>query len=270
MTDIAQQHKSRLRDYFDGIGFERWSAIYGHAKVSHIRQTIRDGHAAMLELAEQWLLEALRTGQRPTTNDESASHADAGPSSSVVRRSSVLDAGCGTGLFSLALARHGFNVTAVDIAPQMVTATLEQARRADVSDRVTGSAGDLEHVGGKFDAVVCFDVLVHYPQASFAQLATHLASLTRGPLLLTYAPREPVLAALHWLGGRFPHGQRRTDIQMIPERFVCETLAQAGMQVYRQARISRGFYHVTLLEARRSAQIGPGAGLGGNTTNSET
>ena len=71
----------------------------------------------------------------------------------------------------------------------------------------------------------------------------------RGPLLLTYAPSEPVLAALHWLGGRFPKGERRTDIQMIPARFVGETLAQAGMTVYRQARISRGFYHVTLLEA---------------------
>ena len=68
-----------------------------------------------------------------------------------------------------------------------------------------------------------------------------------------YAPREPVLAALHWLGGRFPRGERRTDIQMIPEPFVRATLAAAGMQVVRQARVSRGFYHVTLLEARRAA-----------------
>src|SRR5690349_9509299 len=111
--DIAQQHKSRLREYFDGIGFERWSAIYGQAEVSRIRQTIRAGHAAMLAQAEQWLCEGvgswelgvgngLTNPQPPTPNSAPQ----------------VLDAGCGTGLFSLALARRGFDVTAVDIAPQ--------------------------------------------------------------------------------------------------------------------------------------------------------
>jgi magnesium-protoporphyrin O-methyltransferase len=250
MTDIAQQHKSRLRDYFDGIGFERWSAIYGHDRVSRIRQTIRDGHAAMLAQAEQWLLEALRADERPKTNDERASRAPASTSSFVLRPASILDAGCGTGLFTLALARRGLNVVAVDIAPHMVETTLAQARQAGLAERVAGHTSDLERVGGRFDAVVCFDVLVHYPRASFAQICTHLAALTRGPLLLTYAPYKPALAALHWLGGRFPKSERRTDIQMIPEGFVRETLALAGMQIYRQVRISHGFYHVTLLEAR--------------------
>src|SRR5215218_1065665 len=93
MTDIAQQHKSRLRDYFNGIGFERWSAIYGQAEVSRIRQTIRAGHAVMLAQAEQWLVEALRADERSTIKDEStATH----PSSSALRPSSILDAGCGT------------------------------------------------------------------------------------------------------------------------------------------------------------------------------
>lgn len=245
MTDIIQQHKSKLRDYFDGIGFERWSAIYGEVEVSRIRQTIRDGHAAMLAQAEAWLVETLQDGRRKPEDGNVATYSAA----SGRCPPAVLDAGCGTGLFTLALARRGFDVTAVDIAPQMIEATLAQASAADLSERVTGSASDLEGVGGSFDAVACFDVLVHYPQASFAQLCTHLASLTRGPLLLTYAPREPLLAALHWLGGRFPSDERRTDIQMIPERFVCETLAQAGMDVHRQMRVSRGFYHVTLLEA---------------------
>src|SRR5689334_22665004 len=169
MTDVAQQHKSRLRDYFDGVGFERWSAIYGQAEVSRIRQTIRDGHAAMLGQAEAWLLEALRAGGRQMANDDS---------SSFHRPSSVLDAGCGTGLFSLALARRGLDVTAVDIAPQMVAATLELARSAGQSNRISALTGDLERIGGSFDAVVCFDVLVHYPYAGFAQLCAHLASLT--------------------------------------------------------------------------------------------
>lgn len=229
MIDTAQ-HKNRLKDYFDGVGFERWSAIYGQAELSRIRRTIRDGHARMLAQAERWLLEAL--GERRAG---SAPH--------------VLDAGCGTGLFSTALAVQGFSVTAVDIAPQMVAAAEANARSAGVQDQISFANSDLEQISGSYDAVVCFDVLIHYPLPLFAQLCTRLAGLSRGPLLLTYAPHNPLLAGLHWMGGRFPHHHRRTDIQMIPDRFVHQTLEAAGMQARRSVRISRGFYHVTLLEA---------------------
>lgn len=225
MIDSAR-HKDQLRAYFDGVGFERWRAIYGGGELSRVRRTIRDGHAAMLAQAEAWLAEA-------------ALPADA----------HVLDAGCGTGLFSLILARRGLRVTAVDLAPQMIAMAQAEAEAAGLADRISFQSGDLETVAGRFDAVVCFDVLVHYPQPSFEQLCTELARRSRGPVLLTYAPHHPLLAALHWVGGRFPKPHRRTEIQMIPAACVRQTLAAAGKAVRRSARISHGFYHVTLLEA---------------------
>lgn len=230
MADLSD-HKAQLRAYFDGIGFDRWVAIYGQAELSPIRRTIRDGHAMMMAQAEAWLLD--RMPLMPAA-------------------AQALDAGCGTGLFSVALARRGFAVTAVDIAPQMVNAAAQQARRAGVHERVRCLAGDLESVSGCYDAVTCLDVLVHYPAPSFTRMCARLAQLSRGALLLTYAPYEPVLAALHWLGGRFPRGHRRTDIQMVSDQLVQQTLEAAGMQVCRSARISKGFYHVTLLEAFRA------------------
>lgn len=247
MTEIAEQHKHRLREYFDGVGYERWAAIYGDGPLSRMRRSIRDGHAEMLGLAEAWLAEGL--DQRPATSDQVCVDPSNARSSFAVRPWSILDAGCGTGVFSLALARRGWQVTAVDIAPQMVAAARERVGAAGLADRATFLAGDLEVVEGTFDAVACFDVLIHYGRAGFARMCRQLAGLTRGPLLLTYAPHEPLLAALHWVGGRFPHGSRRTDIQMLPERFVRATLAEAGMRVRRQARISRGVYHVALVEA---------------------
>ena len=42
------------------------------------------------------------------------------------------------------------------------------------------------------EAVVCLEVLVHYPQPAFERLAGRLARQSNGPLLLTYAPRTPV------------------------------------------------------------------------------
>lgn len=229
MLDLTQ-HKAQLQSYFDGIGFERWTAIYGDAQLSRVRRSIRAGHTMMLAQAEAWLAE---------TNLPAGAH--------------VLDAGCGTGLFSLLLARRGLRVTAVDLAPQMVAAAQEQAERAGLADRISFHSGDLEQVDGSFDAVVCFDVLVHYPQPGFGQLCAQLARRSRGPLLITYAPHNRLLAALHWLGGRFPRSQRRTEIQMIPDRQVREALAAGGMTVRRRSRISCGFYHVTLLEAGAAA-----------------
>lgn len=222
-------HKAQLQTYFDGVGFERWAAIYGQVPLSRVRRSIRAGHGAMLEQASAWVAESLPTlPQEPT----------------------ALDAGCGTGLFSLALARRGFAVTAVDIAPQMVGAASEAAVRAGLQDRISFACGDAESLSGRYDLVACFDVLVHYPPELFAPLLKQLAGLASGSLLFTYAPAVPLLSALHWIGGRFPQGQRRQNIRMIPERFVVQTLAEAGMTVRRSARVSHGFYHVTLVEAR--------------------
>lgn len=220
------EHKRQLRHYFDGIGFDRWAAIYGDADLSRIRQTVREGHLRMLRQAEAWLLDSCEGG-------------------------SVLDAGCGTGLFSIALAERGFNVTAVDIAPRMIEAAERAAERAGVAGRITFRVGDVERVEGRFDAVACFDVLVHYPRESFVNLATTLARQCDGPLLLTYAPYNRLLAGLHWLGQWFPHGNRRQEIQMTPDSVVAGALAAAGMTVRRSVSVSHGFYHVRLLEAAR-------------------
>jgi len=223
--DIAQ-HKAQLRRYFDGIGFERWAAIYGEGELRGVRRSIRAGHSAMLAEACHLL--------------------DAAP---VAGQARALDAGCGTGLFSLELARRGYAVTAVDIAPQMAAAT--GGRLADAGHTADCQVGDLEELAGRYDVVACFDVLIHYPPGPFEALLRHLASLTTGRLLFTYAPHSPLLAALHRVGGMFPRSQRRTEIQMIKETLVRGVLRDAGLAVRATRRVSTGFYHVTLVEAIR-------------------
>lgn len=219
-------HKAHLRSYFDGLGFERWSAIYGEVPLSRIRQTVRVGHAQMLQQAQNWLSDTHTSG-------------------------SLVDVGCGTGLFSVAMAKQGFDVTALDIAPKMVAAAQAAAVRAGVNDHLHALEGDVNHLAKHYDVVACFDVLVHYPQAPLVEMLTGLADHCDGTLLLTYAPYNRFLAYLHWLGGRFPRSQRRTEIQMTPDQVVNEALSGAGMKVIRAMNIHHGFYHVRLLEARR-------------------
>ena len=153
------------------------------------------------------------------------------------------------------MAQRGFTVTAVDIAPRMVDAAQQAAHQVGVGERICFHVGDVESVtrtnATHFDAVACFDVLVHYPAASFTLFCTQLAQHATTVFLFTYAPYSRPLAFLHWLGGRFPQGQRRTEIQMIPDQTVKHALAAAGMRVRRTQTISHGFYHVTLLEAEK-------------------
>jgi magnesium-protoporphyrin O-methyltransferase len=223
------QHKARLRYYFDGIGFSRWSAIYGDAKLSAVRGTIRAGHAVMLRAAEEWAGAAF---------PQAAGH-------------TALDAGCGTGLFSLALARRGFSVSSVDLAPQMAAATAANAEAAGLAANVTAWAADLDDVTGSYDLVSCFDVLIHYPPELFNGMLAHLAGLCRGTFLFTYAPYSTFFAAMHRVGSFFPHGQRHTNIKMIRDTQVRQALAACGMQFRRSAFVGKGFYHVMLVEASR-------------------
>lgn len=223
----AESHASQLKSYFNGVGFERWSAIYGSDPLPSVRRSVREGHSRMLAQAAGWLAERHGIGN------------------------SLLDAGCGTGLFAVAMAQQGYRVTALDIAPRMLETARESARRAGVETQIQFVEADTGTIAGQYDAVACFDVLVHYPHDLFINYCTQLAQCANRTLLMTYAPHNNLLAGMHWVGGFFPKAKRRTEIQMMRRDVVVRTLADAGMSVARTVNISKGFYHVTLLEARR-------------------
>ena len=146
----AEEHKKMLRSYFNGQGFQRWASIYGDDKLSSIRNTVRQGHAVMMDKAFDWLQQL-----------------------GLPKGATVLDAGCGTGLFSIRLAKEGYKVTAVDIASQMVDKAKAEATKQGVQDNITFEVNTLESVRGTYDAVVCFDVLIHYPVPSFLTISAN-------------------------------------------------------------------------------------------------
>ncbi|HWR01040.1 MAG TPA: magnesium protoporphyrin IX methyltransferase [Chlorobaculum sp.] len=224
----AEEHKKMLQSYFNGQGFQRWASIYGNEKLSTIRSTVRQGHAVMMDKAFEWLQ---KTGLK--------------------KGASVLDAGCGTGLFSIRLAKSGYRVKSIDIASQMVDKTRTDARKAGVAGNMDFEVCPIESVKGTYEAVVCFDVLIHYPAEGFAQAFRNLSSLTGGPLIFTYAPYNNILAFQHWLGGYFPKKERRTTIQMIKDEEMKRVLGELGLKVIASQKISFGFYHTMLMHVDR-------------------
>ena len=224
----AEEHQNMLRSYFNGNGFNRWASIYGNEKLSTVRTTVREGHAVMMDRAFEWLQKL-----------------------DLPKNATVLDAGCGTGLFSIRLAGNGYNVKAVDIASQMVEKSRQEALAKGVADKIDFEVNTIESVKGTYDAVVCFDVLIHYPSEGFLQAFKNLSSLTKGPIIFTYAPYNRILAFQHWLGGFFPKKERRTTIQMIIDENMHKAMEETGMVVKNREKISFGFYHTMLMHAEK-------------------
>ncbi len=224
----AEEHKKMLRSYFNGQGFQRWASIYGDDKLSTVRNTVRQGHAVMMDRAFEWLQQL-----------------------NLPEGATVLDAGCGTGLFSIRLAKAGYRVKAVDIASQMVDKSKADATKAGVAGNIDFEVNTIESVKGTYDAVVCFDVLIHYPAEGFRQAFGNLSNLTKGPVIFTYAPYNNILAFQHWLGGYFPKKERRTTIQMIRGEEMQKAMTENRMTVKNSEKVSFGFYHTMLMNTSR-------------------
>ena len=87
-----------------------------------------------------------------------------------LRGANVLDVGCGAGLLSEALAGEGANVTALDLAPELIEIAklhlLEtQATRPSlrIDYRVQSVESIATEMPSQFDAITCMEMLEHVP-----------------------------------------------------------------------------------------------------------
>ncbi|MTV28895.1 methyltransferase domain-containing protein, partial [Nitriliruptoraceae bacterium ZYF776] len=97
--EVGGGDKEVVREYFTNDGFQRWKKIYGDTDdVNKVQLDIRIGHAKTVESVMKML------------TDEGS-----------LKDVSVCDAGCGTGLLSIPLAKQGAVVFASDISSSMVS-----------------------------------------------------------------------------------------------------------------------------------------------------
>src|SRR5579862_1045104 len=77
----------------------------------------------------------------------------------------VLDIGCGGGLLTESLTRHGAHVTGIDLAPAMIEVARLHAHESQLSiDYELLSAEQLaERSDGRFDVVTCMELIEHVP-----------------------------------------------------------------------------------------------------------
>jgi 2-polyprenyl-6-hydroxyphenyl methylase/3-demethylubiquinone-9 3-methyltransferase len=122
-----------------------------------------------------------------------------------LRGARVLDVGCGAGLLSEAMAGEGAQVTALDLAPELVKVArlhgLETGVKVDY--RLQSVESLAEEMPGQFDAITCMEMLEHVPDPGSIIRACTTLLRPGGRLFLSTLNRTPAAFALAIVGAEY-------------------------------------------------------------------
>ncbi len=211
-------YRARLETYFDRTAMDAWARLTSDAPVSGIRATVRKGRDAMHATLMGWLPDNM-TGLR------------------------LLDAGCGTGALAIAAAQRGASVVAIDVSASLIDIARD---RAPAGLDIDWQVGDmLDPALGAFHHVIAMDSLIHYKTADIIAAVETLRARTSRSVLVTFAPRTPMLTVMHTAGLMFPRSDRAPAIIPVTEGTL---RGHFGAAAQRGQRISSGFYKSHALE----------------------
>ncbi len=172
----------------------------------------------------------------------------------------VLDVGCGGGLLSEAMARAGADVTAIDLAPELLeVARLHMLESGLEVDYQLASAEQLaERRPAAFDVVTCMEMLEHVPDPAAVIAACATLLKPGGRLVLSTLNRTPQAFALAIVGAEYllrllPRGTHSYASFIKPSE-LAGWLRAAGLQP-----VDVSGLHYNPLSRR--ARIGPGSAV---------
>ncbi|MBB1471579.1 bifunctional 2-polyprenyl-6-hydroxyphenol methylase/3-demethylubiquinol 3-O-methyltransferase UbiG [Luteimonas sp. MC1782] len=117
----------------------------------------------------------------------------------------VLDVGCGGGLLSEAMARIGAEVTAIDLADELVKVArlhgLESGLKVDY--RLQSVEALADEMPGAFDTVTCMEMLEHVPDPGAILGACARLLKPGGRLFVSTLNRTPAAFALAIVGAEY-------------------------------------------------------------------
>ena len=233
------ERREQIETYFDRTAAKAWERLTSNAPLGRIRASVRAGRDQMRGTLLSWLPQDMR-GLR------------------------LLDAGCGTGALAVEAMARGAQVLAIDLSPTLVKLAAERHAEQHggspvnaLGGRIDFRSGDMLDAGlGRFDYVVAMDSLIHYDTPHMVEAMQRLGERTRSSVLFTFAPRTPLLAAMHSVGRLFPRSDRSPSLTPVSEPLLRAGLVQgigvSGWKEGRTQRIASGFYTSQAWEWTRS------------------
>ncbi len=149
----------------------------------------------------------------------------------------ALDVGCGGGLLSEALARAGAQVTAIDLAPNLLKVARLHGLESGVKVEYRQLAVEAlaEEMPGQFDVVTCMEMLEHVPDPGAIVGACARLLKPGGRLFLSTLNRTPAAFALAIVGAEYvarllPKGTHQYRDFLKPAE-LARLLRDAGLQL---------------------------------------
>ncbi|MEO8582339.1 MAG: methyltransferase domain-containing protein [Flavitalea sp.] len=105
----------------------------------------------------------------------------------------ILDVGCGNGLISRAFGEKGYEVLGIDVSEKTIAVARQNNHLSNVQFRVI-PAGELVPEPGKYDAIICSEVLEHLNEPQLLLNTLYQSLKNNGVLIVTvpngFGPRE--------------------------------------------------------------------------------
>ncbi|UZW59063.1 bifunctional 2-polyprenyl-6-hydroxyphenol methylase/3-demethylubiquinol 3-O-methyltransferase UbiG [Lysobacter enzymogenes] len=154
-----------------------------------------------------------------------------------LRDALALDVGCGGGLLSEALAASGAQVTAIDLAPELIkVAKLHRLETGvGVDYRLQSVESLAQEMPARFDLITCMEMLEHVPDPRAIVRACAAALKPGGRLFLSTLNRTPAAFALAIVGAEYltrlvPRGTHQYRDFIKPSE-LAGWLREAGLQL---------------------------------------
>ena len=136
-----------------------------------------------------------------------------------------MDIGCGTGNYTIALAKRGNDICGLDPSGNM----LSQARERDRTITwIQGEAGRLPMDDAAFDGVCGFLTLHHWPDLKIAFREVHRVLKPGGKAV--FFTSTPEQMRRYWLNHYFPHMLARSIEQMPSTELLSSVAESAGLK----------------------------------------
>jgi ubiquinone/menaquinone biosynthesis C-methylase UbiE len=161
----------------------------------------------------------------------------------------ALDVPCGGGRMSRLLHSHGFQVTAGDLSPAMLSIARDRTAGLGI-DVVRADVENLRFPDRGFDVSFCFRLFQHFPSAAVRRRAIHeLCRVSRSHVMLSYFTPWCVTALKRWVETALLRKRRTKFHNSLRE--IRGYFADSGFEIVKDYAQKRGVHALHLAVFRR-------------------